>query len=99
MMTLIVGELCSRPLLTLTLSPLCEVCNEARNALDAGCRPRSAMVTVKRPPQARQPVTGPTTLALPQLPRCGSLLPERIQVLLVAQSIHRLPEAAMHPCA
>jgi hypothetical protein len=32
LMTLIVGALCSRPLLTLTLSPLCEECNEARNA-------------------------------------------------------------------
>jgi hypothetical protein len=31
---LIVGALCLRPLLTLTLSPLCEECNEARNAPD-----------------------------------------------------------------
>ena len=38
LMTLIVGELCSRPLLTLTLSPLCEVCNETRNAPITGTR-------------------------------------------------------------
>ena len=34
LMMLIVGALCSRPLLTLTLSPLCEECNEERNAPD-----------------------------------------------------------------
>jgi len=31
---LIVGALCLRPLVTLTLSPLCEEYNEARNAPD-----------------------------------------------------------------
>jgi len=34
LMMLIVGALCSRPLLTLTPSPLCEECNEERNAPD-----------------------------------------------------------------
>lgn len=34
LMMLIVGALCSRPLLTLTLSPLCEECNDQRSAPD-----------------------------------------------------------------
>jgi len=33
-MLLIVGAFSSRPLLTLTLSPLCEECNDARNGSD-----------------------------------------------------------------
>src|ERR1700736_3683126 len=63
------------------------------------------MVTVSRPPHERQPTTGPTIgspssiawLSLPQFPRRRAALPQRIQVLLVAQRIHGLPEAPMHP--
>src|SRR5580704_16517252 len=72
---------------------------ESRKALEAGCSPRSAIVTVRRPPHARQPATGPTIggLSFPQFPRRRAAFPQRVQVLLVAQSVHGLPEPAVHP--
>src|ERR1700679_3425686 len=68
------------------------------NALEAGCIPKSAIVTARRPPQARHTETSPTMkLSLPQLPRCRAAFPQRIQMLLIAQRVHGLPEAPMHP--
>src|SRR3981189_1743664 len=70
-------------------------------AFDAGCNPRSAIVTVRRPPQARQCATGPTIarLSFPQLPGRGAALPQGIQMLLVAQGVHGLQEAPIPPGA
>src|SRR5579859_92637 len=72
---------------------------DGRKAFDGGCRPRSAMVAASRPPHARQWVTGPAILplSLPELPWRRARVPQRVQMLLVAQRIHGLPKAAMHP--
>ena len=75
--------------------------SDARNAFDGGCRPRSAMVTDK-PAAACAAARLPDRLiascsALPKLPRRGARVPQGVQVLLVAQGVHRLPEAPMHP--
>src|ERR1700689_1807761 len=67
-------------------------------AFDAGCIPKSAIVTVRRPPQARQTEMSPTMkLSYPQLPGRCAALPKRIQILFIAQGIHGLPKAPMHP--
>src|SRR5580692_2801012 len=79
-------------------------------AFDAGCIPRSAMVTVSRPPHARQPVTSPTMAGasawrVPQhrerLSIAGasaSQAPQHRNLCHYAShSVHRLPETTVHP--
>src|ERR1700674_2587753 len=43
--------------------------------------------------------SGVIKLSLPQFPRRRAALPQRIQVLLITQRIHGLPETPMHPCS